>query len=136
MNRVLRDRRTCACKFRLTGGLRVNRLPRLAVCACILLTALPEAYATERSHTTGVQRVFPQSDATLYLTFASDSSFCTSTSSPDRYTVQVGQNAITADGLRGLHALFLTAIAAGKQVTFYYDDATTSCYINRAVILK
>lgn len=114
----------------------MKRHIRLAICGLLLLSAHSAAQATERTHTALVQRVFPQNNATLYLTFTSDSSFCTSTDSPDRYTVQVGQNSVTADGLKAMHALFLTAIAAGKQVTFYYDDATTSCYLNRAVILK
>lgn len=46
------------------------------------------------------------------------------------FYVAVGQNGVTEEGLKSLLSVALSAFAAGKQVSFQYNDSTPSCYIS------
>jgi hypothetical protein len=65
-----------------------------------------------------------------------DHASCTSAASPDYYYITVGQNGVTADGLRAMHATALTAFAMERQVSIAFDNATANCYINRLIVLE
>jgi len=46
------------------------------------------------------------------------------------FYVAVGQNGVTEEGLKTLLSVALSAFAAEKQVSFQYNDSTSSCYIS------
>lgn len=106
------------------------------ILAALLLTACIQAHAAEVWHTAYVTRVYPQPDGSVRLAFSSDHASCTNNSTPKWHFIVVGQNSVTADGLRAMHSIALTALAMERQVSIAFDDATASCYINRLQILE
>jgi hypothetical protein len=42
--------------------------------------------------------------------------------------IYANQNNVTADGVKALLAVVLTALTAGKTVQILYDDSTAQCY--------
>jgi hypothetical protein len=101
----------------------------------ILMTVLATRVdAVEAWHTSTVRQVYPLAEGAFVLTFATESASCTSASSPKYYYVAAGQNGVTADGLRNMLAVALTAFAMGRPVSIAFESATSACYINRLSI--
>jgi len=78
--------------------------------------------------------VYPQADGSLTLAFNEDSPTCLNPASPKYYNVAVGQNGMTADGVRNILSAALWALTAGNRVQVNFDDSTTKCYVNRLII--
>lgn len=78
-----------------------------------------------------VKFVYPLGDGSFVLGFVNDAGTCTSTNSPKYFYVVAGQNGVTADGLKAMLATALTAFSTGSTLSASFDDATSSCYINR-----
>jgi len=106
------------------------------LCAVWMLGAAAQAYAAEVLHTAYVTRVYPQADGEIRLSFSSEHPNCTNTATPKWYFIKVGQNGVTADGLRAMHATALTALAMERRLTIAFDDSLSGCYINRLQILE
>jgi len=82
-----------------------------------------------------VQSVYPQSDGSFVINFASDSSSgCTSTTNPKNFFVTPAQNGVTTDGAKAMLATVLTAFVTGNTISFAFDNSTSFCYINRLAI--
>src|SRR5262245_55937437 len=96
--------------------------------ACCFASLAMPAFAAEVWHTAFVTRVYPQADGSVRLSFSTDHANCTNSSSPKWYFIVVGQNSVTADGLRSMHATALTALAMERQVSIAFDDSTATCY--------
>ena len=48
--------------------------------------------------------------------------------------VTVNQNSVTADGAKKMYAIALLAFSTRATLVIAFDDATSSCYINRITI--
>lgn len=94
------------------------------------------AIAAEVWHTAYLKYVYPQANGSVVLVFTADSASCTSPNNPKYYSITVGQNSVTVDGLRAMHATALTAFAMERQVQFAFDNATANCYITRLLVLE
>lgn len=107
-----------------------------SVLATLCLGAIASvASATEVNLFTHVLRVHPLADGSIVLMMTTDSPSCTSTATPNKhYTIKVGQNGVSADGLRAMQATAMTAVATGYRLTIYFDDATSFCYVNRILM--
>lgn len=92
--------------------------------------------AAEIWHTSYLRWIYPQSNGSVVLVFTSDSTSCTSANNPDYYSIVVGQNGVTADGLRAMYATSLTAFAMGRQLQIAFDNSTSYCYINRLLTME
>ncbi len=98
----------------------------------VLLSTATSAGAAATWHTGKITRVYPTGDGvSVVIQFDTDSPACTHSSTPDYYYVQVGQNGVTADGLKILLSTALAAAAANKTVGINFDSASSNCYINR-----
>ncbi|MGH7926871.1 MAG: response regulator receiver protein [Candidatus Binatia bacterium] len=87
-------------------------------------------------HTAYVKLIMAEGEGTVRLAFTSEHPSCTNGGSPKWYYIKVGENSVTADGVRAMHATALTAFALERQVMINFDDSTTGCYINRLQLLE
>jgi len=111
----------------------VQRVIR-AMVALTLLGLAPALHAAEYLHASYLLRVHPLADGTLILMFVTDSTNCPSSASPKEFRVALGQNGMTADGLRAIQATALTALATGARLEVAFDNGSANCYVNRALI--
>lgn len=105
---------------------------RVVVFAIVGLLCAGVAAATQTWFGSTVSRVYPQADGSFVVTFTSDvGSTCTSASSPKYYNVAAGQSGVTADAVKAMLAIVITAYSMGSSVAINFDDATSNCYVNR-----
>ena len=114
----------------------MNGLARIALGLVMLSLGSLAANAAEVWHTAYLKNVYPQANGSVILVFTTDQASCTNTNSPKYYSITVGQNSVTVDGLRAMHATALTAFAMERQVSIAFDNATANCYINRLIVLE
>lgn len=112
----------------------MNGFVSRAVAALMLSIVAFPVLPAEVWHTAYLQRVYPQADGKVLLAFTSDHAQCSYSSSPKYHAITVGQNSVTADGLRAMQSAALMAFAMGRQVSIAFDDATSNCYVNRLII--
>ena len=108
-----------------------NRVAGLVAVLCLAVLWVGKSTAANVWHQSVITHVYPQPDGGIVLSFATDAPTCTNASNPKYYYIKVGENGVTADGLKNMYALALTAAVAGQTVSFVFDDSTTGCYINR-----
>jgi hypothetical protein len=112
------------------------RNPRKFLVA-IALAAMPlVSLAANVTHQAYVTRVQVDADGTVRLSFATEAASCTNPNTPKYYIIAVGQQSVTADGLRAMHATALTALTMERRLSIVFDNATTNCYINRLQIIE
>lgn len=70
------------------------------------------------------------------LLFADQPPGCTSTQTPKRFYVKVGEIGMTTEGARQIYAATLTALATDMPLFVVFDNATSDCYISRVQISK
>jgi hypothetical protein len=123
-------------------GLSDLKANAIRVASALLLGAaciFPAAHATNVWHNDPalrVTRVYPAADGSYSLSFNIEAGGCTNTVSPKQYTVQVGANAITDDAALYIYVTAMSAMLNDKQVEFMYNDATSTCNINRMKIIN
>ena len=111
-----------------------NQFPAAFAASLLLFTA--QASAADAVHTSRIRWVYPLADGqTFVLTFQVDAPSCTATGSPKYHYVTVGQNGVTAEGLKHLLAACLSAAAQGLTVSVVFDNATSSCHVNRLAVI-
>lgn len=106
---------------------------RRTILVALALLTVP-AWSAEVWHTSRVAIIYPLADGPVGIMFHDDAASCTNTGSPKRHYLVVGQNSVTADGFERIYAAVLTALATGKSISIAFDDTTSSCYINRAML--
>ena len=90
-----------------------------------------QTLAADVWHTAKIKHVYPLSQGDFILRFEQDSPACLNGNTPRYYYVAVGQNGVTADGLKILLSVSLAAAAQKKSVVINFSDSTDACYINR-----
>jgi hypothetical protein len=107
---------------------------RVAIVTAVLL-ATAQAPAAEVWHVSKIRWVYPQPDGqTFVLVFQADAPSCP-TVAPKYHYVTVGQNSMTAEGLKHVLAASLSAAAQGLTVQVAFDNATANCYVNRLLVI-
>lgn len=102
----------------------------LAVATALLL--LPGLLnAATVSINTRIDRIYPQAGGIVIINLVTDHASCTSASSPDHYYLEVNQNGATDLGFQNLYAAALAAMTSQLDVTVWFDDSTSECYISR-----
>lgn len=92
--------------------------------------------AAETWHTSTIKYLYPLADGTFVLVFDVNAPACTNTNTNKYHYVIPSQNGMTDEGARKIYAAALMAMATDKAVQFTFDDATSTCYINRLVVIK
>lgn len=108
----------------------------LALATAALAIAPLASLAANVTHQAYVTRVMAEADGTVRLSFATEAASCTNPNSPKFYIISVGQQSVTADGLRAMHATALTALTMERRLSIVFDNATTNCYVNRLQIIE
>jgi len=75
-------------------------------------------------------------DGRVVLQFDVDNTACLGTNSPKGYYVAVGQNGVTADGLKNILATAMLTQSQGKILSFYVDNSTVYCYISQVILIE
>ncbi len=96
----------------------------------LLTITCSNSYAAYSSVQSTVKSVYPLSDGSFVVILTNDTSTCTAPT-PKYFYVTPGQNGVTLDGAKAMLATALTAFATGSSLALSFDDATTSCYVNR-----
>ena len=81
-----------------------------------------------------ITRIYPLSDGSVVLTIDNDNNTCSSPSNPKYYQITVGQNGVTADALKNMLAVSLSAFAMNRSVSINFSDSSSYCYVNRLYI--
>lgn len=92
------------------------------------------SFAANVLHSSPIKAIYPLANGSFILRLVNEAPTCPSTTTPKAYYVQVGQNAVTADALPMLYAASLAAAAQGLPITIFFDDSTTSCFVQRLSI--
>jgi hypothetical protein len=102
---------------------------RMVFLTLLALTCF-NSYAAISSVQSTVKSVYPLSDGSFVIILTNDTSTCAA-AAPKYFFVTPGQNGVTLDGAKAMLATALTAFATGSSLALVFDDATTSCYVNR-----
>lgn len=107
------------------------------VFAGICLAAFSSAsLAVDTWHTSTLKYVYALADGGFVLIFDTSAPSCTSTATDKYFHVIPTQNGMTVEGAKKIYAAALMAMATDKAMQFAFDNATSNCYINRAMIVK
>ena len=123
-----------------SGAAKVNhskkivRKPFLCLALFSMLFATPVG-ATQVWHSGKITQIYPMGNGDVVLIFDTDSPSCTSNANTDYYYIRVGEGNVTQDGLENMLAIALTAATADLAVTINFDDATSSCFVNRLLAI-
>jgi hypothetical protein len=117
-------------------GLRHSRVLAILLLGIGSFAATGPAAGAESWGADQVRFVYPMANGSFVVTLNTDPPNCTAPSSPKYLWVAVGQNGVTAEGLKAMLATALAALAAGKQLQVAFDDSTTYCYVNRMLIIN
>lgn len=108
---------------------------KLAFSAFIAATFLfaASAFAATHWHASTIKSVYPHGNGTIVLVLNTDAASCTTTTPgvEKQHHLVVGQNGVTAEGLKHLYAAALLAKATGASVTLVYSDEPDYCYVSR-----
>lgn len=94
------------------------------------------AMAAESWHTSTIKKVYPQANGTFIVVFDTNASDCPNTNLDKYHYVSPTQNGMTEEGAKKIYAAALLALAMDKTVQVAFDNATSSCHINRMVLIK
>ena len=106
---------------------RLKRSSHALLLALLLGWGCPYA-ANDWYDNVPVGKIYPHGDGRVLLSFVPAAPNC------NWHYVQVGENGMTAEGLKLIYAGALTANALGRNVRVYYDKDTSSCYIARLMV--
>jgi hypothetical protein len=112
--------------------------PMLTIVAAILtMTSIaPPTHAAAIWAISRVKSVYPLADGSVVIALMENPPTCTNAANPKHLHILVGQNGVTADGLKNMLATALTAFAMDAQVQVNFDDANSACYVNRIALAR
>jgi formylmethanofuran dehydrogenase subunit E-like metal-binding protein len=108
---------------------------RLLLCVA-LTTFAGAASATETWVTDYIKSVYPLSDGSFVIIFASSQPVCTNDPTAQYFYVSPGNNGVTADAVKAMLATSLTAYALEKKISLAFESASSYCYVNRLQITR
>lgn len=92
------------------------------------------AGAAESWYQDYVRYVYPLSNGDFVITFATSPAACTHPGNPKYFHVQVGHNGVTSDGAKAMLATALTSFVTGRKLSVAFNDASSSCDVNRLLV--
>jgi hypothetical protein len=110
-------------------------LARHAARVICLMSISCGVFAAESWHTSTIKHVYPRADGSFVLVFAVNAADCTNGNTGKYHYVTPTQNGMTDAGAAKIYAAALLAVAMEKSVQVAFDNATSSCHINRLLIL-
>ena len=111
----------------------IMRMPKLRELAVLIgaMWVAGIAMATDQWAAGTIRNVYPMADGNFVITLNTSPSTCPGSQNPKYLWVVVGQNGVTAEGVKAMLATALTAAATEKPITLAFSDSTTYCYVNR-----
>jgi ABC-type glycerol-3-phosphate transport system substrate-binding protein len=114
--------------------MKPRKLISRALVGILFAAGAAETNAAESWYQDTVKTVYPLPNGDFVVTFVTSPAACLNASNPKYFHVQAGINGVTVDGVKSMLATALTAFVAGKRLTVVFNDASTSCDVNRMVI--
>jgi hypothetical protein len=111
-----------------------SSLRRIALRVAVTLMtffALQDAHAAEHWISSTIKAVYTQSTGSFILVFNTQYGAPPCNSQPQYFYVTVGENGVTAEGVKSLLATSLAAASQHQTVEVAFDDTTSQCYVNR-----
>jgi hypothetical protein len=102
--------------------------------AVFLAVAASSANAGTVWYQGSVQLVYPLNDGSFLIGVPAVLPVYLGSGSGTYLYVTPGANAVTLDGAKNMLSTVLTAFALGRNIEVAYDDASSSCYVNRLLI--
>lgn len=117
-------------------NMKATRLKRSghALLLALLLGAGCAYAANEWHDEVAVSRIYSHGEGKVLFSFVPSAPNCPNTNSPKWHTVEVGENGMTAEGLKLIYAGALTATALGRNVRVHYDNASANCFVARLIV--
>lgn len=117
------------------------KMKRLGKCLSMLTLIVAFGYSNiatsaEVIHLSTIKMLYPLADGSFVLIFNADSPSCPNAITPKYYYVSVGNNGVTLEGSKKMYAAAALAMAMNKQVNIAFDNATSSCFINRLTVIN
>jgi hypothetical protein len=100
-----------------------------------VLSLTTPVFAASVGHNAHLIRINSLGDGRVVLQFDVDNSACTDTNNPKGYYVAVGQNGVTADGLKNILATAMLTYSQGKMLSFYFDNSTAYCFVSQVTLI-
>lgn len=91
-------------------------------------------HAAQVSHGSKVKMVYPPSDGNFIIILQVDPPNVCTAGANKQLNVVAGQAGANAEGVKKMYAAALLALAAEKDITVVFDNATQQCYVNRLYI--
>jgi hypothetical protein len=76
-----------------------------------------------------IAKLQTRTDGSFAVAFTTSLAACQNANSPKLHTVEVGAQAVTAEGLRGMYATALAALMTAKTVRVRWEDGGVECFI-------
>lgn len=113
--------------------IRGSLVASLRIVTMALFLTFANVNAAENWHTSAIKNVYPVGTGTSFvLVLQNPTSSCTNAS--NYHYVWVGQNGVTAEGMKMPYAAALAAHISGRSITINFDDSTNNCFINRLYV--
>lgn len=105
----------------------------LRIVTIALLLAYTNVNADENWQTSTIKSVYPLGSGTSFvIVLQNPTTSCTNAS--NYHYAQVGQNGVTAEGLKLLYAAALAAHLSGRSISINFDGSTDNCFVNRLYV--
>ena len=119
-------------RFRIKNPLR--HLPLVSIFLGLLMGG--PAFAADVTHVANVTRIVALGDGRVVLQFDADNASCSDANSPKGYYVTVGQNGVTADGLKSILSMATVAVALERPLSFHFDSSSAYCFISQVMLVN
>jgi hypothetical protein len=112
-----------------------NKLCKIVGRALLVMGLTPlVAMSAPTWHTSNIRWIYPLSDGNFVLTFTADSPACLHTSVPKYYYARIGQNGMSAEGLKQIFAIASLAVSMNKPVQVNFESTSTACAIGGLIV--
>jgi hypothetical protein len=110
------------------------KLRKLGTLFCLAMLAATSTSAwAETWHTARIKSVYPLANGSVVLIFVEDAPACPGSVPGKYHYISVGENGVTAEGVKMLMATALVALAMDKTVSVAFAEGSSGCYINRLI---
>lgn len=98
----------------------------------LLMLLISSAANAATWYSSEIKWIYPVSDGSFIITFKGETPNC---SDPSNYHyVKAGENGMTAEGVKVLLSVALSAATTGRKLAVNFDETSPICAVNRAYV--
>ncbi len=107
-------------------------MKKVVIITLLMLTTISSVYAGESWHTSKIEKIYPLSTGDFVIIFTNPAEGCLH---PNGYHyVTINESGVTAEGIRNMLSVALTAGTTGKEITANFENTSATCPINRLIV--